>query len=258
MFGFLIKKAFFDTWDNFLPIVLYNIGFIALLAIPAALPSALAATGPAVQLTVLVVGVLTLFLYLAGLFGVARAISTYEQPTLRLFVDSVRTHGAAALAFGGMFVLHLALLSLAVPFYAATGEWLGLFSLAVLFWVSVAWWLAFQYLLPLRTRLGDRIGKCLRKSLLLVFDNVLFSIGLAIGALVIAVISVITAMLVFGPGGLAVWYQDALKLRMLKYDYIEENPDRSRRAIPWDALLIDERERVGKRTLRGFIFPWKD
>ena len=49
-----------------------------------------------------------------------------------------------------------------------------------------------------------------------------------------------------------------MKLRLYKYDYLEENPDAKRNDIPWDALLIDERERVGKRTLRGMIFPWKE
>ena len=33
MFGFLIKKAFFDMWDNLLKIVILNLGFILLLAL---------------------------------------------------------------------------------------------------------------------------------------------------------------------------------------------------------------------------------
>jgi hypothetical protein len=39
---------------------------------------------------------------------------------------------------------------------------------------------------------------------------------------------------------------------------LEENPDANRRKIPWDALLIDEKDRVGSRSIRGMIFPWKD
>ena len=34
MFGFLIKKSFFDLWDNFLAAVLANLGFIVVLSIP--------------------------------------------------------------------------------------------------------------------------------------------------------------------------------------------------------------------------------
>jgi hypothetical protein len=44
---------------------------------------------------------------------------------------------------------------------------------------------------------------------------------------------------------------------MYKYDYLEKNPG-DRRRIPWDALLVEDRERVGKRTLKGMIFPWKE
>jgi len=55
-----------------------------------------------------------------------------------------------------------------------------------------------------------------------------------------------------------IWHQAALKLRLKKYDYLEENPEANRKQIPWDALLIDERNKVGPRTFKGMIFPWKD
>jgi hypothetical protein len=55
-----------------------------------------------------------------------------------------------------------------------------------------------------------------------------------------------------------IWLQAGFKLRLLKYDYLENDSDANRKRIPWDALLIDERERVGKRSLRGMIFPWKE
>ena len=54
------------------------------------------------------------------------------------------------------------------------------------------------------------------------------------------------------------WANVGLKLRLIKYDYIESHPDANRKQIPWDALLVDEKERVGKRTLKGMIFPWKE
>ena len=33
MFGFLVKKAFFDMWDNMFRIIIMNLGYIAVLAI---------------------------------------------------------------------------------------------------------------------------------------------------------------------------------------------------------------------------------
>jgi len=44
----------------------------------------------------------------------------------------------------------------------------------------------------------------------------------------------------------------------MKYDWLEANPGADRRKIPWDALLIDEREKTGTRSLKNLIFPWKD
>ena len=59
-------------------------------------------------------------------------------------------------------------------------------------------------------------------------------------------------------GALLLWYNVALKLRMYKYEYLEKNPNAKRKDIPWETLLAEEKEYLGKRTLKGFIFPWKD
>ncbi len=45
---------------------------------------------------------------------------------------------------------------------------------------------------------------------------------------------------------------------MFKYDYIEAHPDTDRKHLPWEELLFEEREKVGTRTLKGMIFPWKE
>jgi hypothetical protein len=71
----------------------------------------------------------------------------------------------------------------------------------------------------------------------------------------------LTALLGFlapGPAGLLLFHDEALRLRLLKYDWIEANPNENRRKVPWDALLIDERDKTGTRSLKNFIFPWKD
>jgi hypothetical protein len=49
-----------------------------------------------------------------------------------------------------------------------------------------------------------------------------------------------------------------MKFLMLKYDFLEENPDINRKKIPWDIILRDERETVGTRTLGDMIRPWKN
>jgi hypothetical protein len=76
--------------------------------------------------------------------------------------------------------------------------------------------------------------------------------------LVVLVLSGFAAFLFPGPAGLLLFLDEGLRLRLIKYDWLEANPDADRRNVPWDTLLIDEREKTGSRSLRGLIFPWKD
>ncbi|SIQ20131.1 hypothetical protein SAMN05920897_10550 [Alkalispirochaeta americana] len=257
MFGFLIKKAFFDLWDNFLPVMLLNLGFIAVIALPILLPAAVAPFGPVAGITALIIGVLVVFCYIGGLAGVARTIVDYESLEWNSFFSPLRQFLPVTLSLGAAVLLHCALLLVAIPVYTALGNLFSIFALAILFWMSLIWWLAIQYVLPVRARLSRQPLAVLKKSFILTLDNTFFTIAIALGAVVIAVLSTFTAFLLPGAAGIAIWYQAALKLRLYKYDHLEETVDK-KASIPWDALLYKDRERVGKRTLRGMIFPWKE
>jgi len=246
MFGFLVKKWFFDLWDNFLPAILVNLGFVLVLSVPVLLPPVFKA-----------LGVILVTIYLGGVYTAASEFTDYRSITFAVFWSGIRENLLTATIFGVIVVLHIVLLSVAVPFYSSLGNWLGLVALAVLFWISVSWILAAQFILPVRTRLNRENRAVFRKSFILLFDNPGFSIGIFLGAIIIFALSIFTAFLLPGITGIAIWYQTALKLRLYKYDFLEENPD-ERKAIPWDGLLYDDRERVGTRTLRGMIFPWKE
>ena len=258
MFGFLIKKSFFDLWDNFLAAVLANLGFIVVLSIPLTLPSMLNFGGAVLSLAVLFLGIILIFVYLGGIYALAKEITDYQAPTWLVFVDGIRASLPTTLILGGIVLVHLFLISIGVPVYSSFGNIYGLIALALLFWMSVIWLLSAQYILPVRGRLDKDIRKILKKSFLLSFDNTFFTIAMASGAVFIMGISIFTALLFPGIMGLAIWHHTAVKLRLYKYDYLEEHPDEPRNAIPWDALLYDDRERVGKRTLRGMIFHWKE
>jgi hypothetical protein len=89
-------------------------------------------------------------------------------------------------------------------------------------------------------------------------DNPLFCILSFILTLVMLVLSVVLAFLLPGPGGVLLFLDEGLRLRLLKYDWLEANPEANRRKIPWETLLIDEQEKTGTRSFKSFIFPWKD
>jgi hypothetical protein len=61
-----------------------------------------------------------------------------------------------------------------------------------------------------------------------------------------------------GVAGISLSRMDTTKLLMLKYDFLEANPDCTKKDINWEDLLYEERQLVGPRSFKGMIFPWKD
>jgi hypothetical protein len=257
MIGFLIKKTFFDGWDNLFRIALINIGFLASAAIPVFLPALLAGV-PLLSVIVLAVGILWCFIYLAAAAASLRALSDYQGFGFGEFFAHLKTAWPAGLVMGAIVFAGVLVATVGLPFYLSMKSPVGLIFAAFIFWLLVIAILALQFFFPIYFRLGDRIPKALKKCFIIFFDNP----GLCFFALahntVIGIISLLLAFLAPGPAGILLFLDEAFRLRLLKYDYLEANPDANRKHIPWDALLIDERERTGTRTLRNFIFPWKD
>ncbi|MBN2565842.1 MAG: hypothetical protein JXB46_09030 [Candidatus Eisenbacteria bacterium] len=257
MFGFLIKKAFFDMWDNLFRVVILNLGFLLCFGLVLLVPNALSFNVP-LSLASLFVSLVVLMLFTGGASHIAKEISDYGTPGFRDFWFAVKRTWLSSVLFAVIVALHVFILSYAIPFYGAMESFVGPIAVAFIFWISVIWAVACVYFFPVQSRLDTNIRKIIRKMLLLLFDNTLFTLGLLIGAVATFVLSGFTAFLLPGITAILVWLNVALKLRLYKYDYLEEHPDANRRRIPWDVLLIDDRERVGKRTLRGMIFPWKE
>lgn len=332
MFGFLIKKTFFDMWDNMFRVIILNLAFLAVLAI-IALPSLLAGDVPAetaaaaaagsavvetapaptstpmseeeaaaefeqfvaeyiakpftaplariilvmgpvrgiqliglligrqplivLPLLILIVGVVAFVVLCGAASRMAADIADYKQPGFAEFIGHVKESWANSLLGAGLLAVYLGVVSVAFGFYAGKGV-IGWLAMGLLFWVTVAALLSAQYFFPIQARLDRTFRKIVRKSFLLLFDNTIFTIALMIVALLILAASAFTAFLLPGLATIMLWWNVALKLRLYKYDWLEQNPGADRRKVPWDALLIDDRERVGKRTLKGMIFPWKE
>ncbi len=256
MFGFLIKKAFFDTWDHLLPAIGVNLLCIAVFAVPILLPPALAEVNVVVGIVALIAGILLLFVVFGGASVFSQAVVDYRSIEIRELLHGALAQYRTSLILGVLALVHLTLIAIALPVYTQMENLFGLFALAILFWLSVIWFLMWVYMYPIRGRLNANTGAVLKKAFLLVLDNPLFSLLVGLGAVFILVVSLFTAFLLPGIAGVMIWIHAAVKLRLYKYDYLEEHPGKG--PIPWDELLYDDRERVGKRTLRGMIFPWKE
>ena len=258
MIGFLIKKAFFDSWDNMFRLVLFNIGFLLILFLMAVL--AFGGDNPRL-IRVLLLGLPGFFLfffYLGFLSPMLKEISDYRTPDFKECFALFRANLKVILAFTVLNGAAALMALIALPFYLQMGGLVGNFGVALIFWTLLLWCGSIQYYLPLMARMGGGPRKILKKSFLLFLDNPGFSVFLMLWALLSIILSVFTGLLLPGFASVLLFHQDALKLRLYKYDYLEEQGIEGKIAIPWDALLVLDRETLGHRTLKGMIFPWKD
>ena len=260
MIGFLIRKNFYDLWDNMFRIVLLNLGFIASLAIPIFIPGIIPI--PLLSIAALAVGILWCCIYLSAVALSVKAISDYGSFGFADFWANIKAGWKAGIAMAIIGFLIITIIIYAIPFYLPRFGIFGFLLAAVIFWTMALFVVSIQFFLAIRSRLDTKILKITKKCLIIFFDNPGFAIFTLLHTLVTIVLSMLLAFLIPGPAGILLFLDQALRLRLLKYDWLEANPDtenpRKRRAIPWDAILIEEREKTGTRSLRSFIFPWKD
>lgn len=257
MKGFFIKKAFFDGWDNLIGLVLFNIVFILLFGVLLYAMSLIEISGILALLAMS--GVLLLFaLVMGGTSGAIFNYSNYQRDSWSAFVKAFSRNLKHSLLFFVVSFLMIAVITYVIPFYLTAGKAVGLIIAVLLFWLEFLLFLGLPFYFPLMNLLpGDRPMKTLKKCFLIVGDNIGFALFFMLYNLIVIVLSVFTLGMIPGVGGSMLAAQDAMKLIMFKYDYLEENPDADKKHIPWADLLYDEKEKVGPRTLKNMIFPWK-
>ena len=236
-----------------------NLGFLVCTAIPL-LPSLIPSLFSSDLMTGIfgVAGTLICSIYLSAAANAIRVISDYGTFTYGDFIKSFKTTWPAGITMFAILLLLYMIFTVVIPFYGGMGSVFGLILSMVVIWITVFALLSFQYFFTVYARLGNSIKKTLKKCMLISLDNTGLSIFLIIHNLIALVISIIFVFMFSGPVGVLLYLDEALRLRLLKYDWLEANPDANRKKIPWDAILIEEREKTGTRTFKNFIFPWKD
>lgn len=271
MYGFLIKKSFFDDWDNLLTVFIVN-----LLAVFAALGLLFTGTKlftvfgensesswPLVIVAVFLLITVIVLCIICFAFGeLAAKIANFDGVSLGSFFKAI----PGVLKDASLYGLLLFVMGF-VSFYCFDFYFLQMQSLwgfaigMLLFWIVVVLVLSLQWFIPLRSMLHNDFKKCFKKCLLIFFDNTGFSILVFIHTLIMIPLSIF--LLGFFPGfaGILINKANALRLRFYKYDYLEAHPERNnkkqRKDIPWDELIYEDRETFGHRTLKSLFQPWK-
>lgn len=204
----------------------------------------------------LIVILLGFFLYLGCVSAYIKEVNDFKAPEVKILFQGLKSTWKYSLGGGLVFTVIMFLTLLGMRFYSSLGGVIGLIGTIFLFWIFVTVSLASLYYFPVMSRLPSTFPKMLKKSFLIFIDNPFLSVGVFLGLIVNAAISLVTVFLLPGPGGALLWIDNNLRLLIYKYDYLEENPDAGRK-IPWRALFLEDNEKIGPRTFRNTIFPWK-
>ena len=259
MIGFLIKKGFFDIWDNLLFVGLMNIGYLIPLGTMYLAIGVVSTETSAIPSLVLIILALLLFsLYSLAVNATTFNYSRYKKGGFSAVKEAFRYHWGHALL---SFAIHLLIGFTAmfiIPFYFAIGNYFGFIMGMILVWLIFGLVLALQYFFPLCFHMeADKPFKTLKKCFLLVADNLGVTLFLLLRTIVDLALTILTATLLPGLSGMSLSRMDTVKLLMKKYDFLEANPDATRKDINWEDLLYEEKQLVGPRSLKSMIFPWK-
>lgn len=261
MISFFLKKNLFDGWDNFIPLVFLN-GILILVVFFFLTLAPLFSERPLLIGASLCVGVMVLCsLFLAVSHSMSR-IADYQSFSWKEFLADIRHVWKHGCLFALLELFCWTAVNTAIPYYLSFKNFLGLVLSICVLWMFAVIQLSFLWFFPIRSRLEERFGKCLKKCFIFFLGNTGFTLFIFFYSIVLIVLTPFLAFLVPGISGLLLAWNNAFKLRMYKYDWIEQQPEipirQAHTHIPWDDLLAEDRDIVGNRTLRTLIFPWKD
>ena len=271
MFTFFLKKNFSDGWENFFFLILQNV-FPLVFGVAAYFAMRFVSQAmPVLQYPTLIVaaGIFSVIVFSCGMN--AAKIANYGAATFSLFFKSIKHVWKIGFSFGALYAVALLMLRFGISYYLGmflnTGSSVGLLLTAVLSWFTLVCVIALQWFIPLYFLQDENnFYKCLKKSFIVFFDNAGFSVLVFVYNCLLLVLSLIVFTLFPGVSGIVLSVTNALRLRLYKYDWLEEmnekepgfENDRDKRSeVPWDELLAEDKETLGPLKLGRIIFPWK-
>ena len=262
MFGFIIKKNFFDGWDNLLSVVLFNVIFL-FAGIGLVMLNALASKYTILTVVSFIFTFIVLSILIFAYSDTAAHIANFDGVRLVDYFKAIPGVLKDAILFGVMNAVVIMVSTFSIRYYFMEMQSLAGVALgAAILWIVVFYFLAIQWFIPIRGLMHNDFKKCLKKCFIILFDNTGFTLAMSLYNLIQIAISVVCIGFFPSMTGILIGNTNALRILLYKYDYLEEHPElktkKERRQIPWEELIFEDRQMMGKRTLRGMLFPWKD
>lgn len=259
MFFLSIKKAFFDAWDNLISLILCNIAFIALMMLGLWPMFQILGSENIEGLIILLILIPLLFIAIGTISALMSIVADFKSFDWSEIPVALKKTWSSSAGLALIVCLFVALLLPGIRYYSGLNSIIGIGAAALLFWLMIGSYLSLMWFFAVKNRLSGNFKKLLKKSALIMMDNL--GLSLFTGFIMIPLQMILwplTAFCAFGPTGIQLYMNVSLRLLMYKYDWLEEHQDARKKDVPWYELLVEERERVGPRTLRGMIFPWKE
>lgn len=275
MLGFWFKKNFCDGWDNMFHMLVPNIVVMVTCAACAFMCMGINSIdmndGYKLVLNFIAVafsaGLVSTFIFAEG-DNLVR-IANFDSPSLKNFFKQIKGCVKDGFLFGLLLAVIYMVITITLPYYlnmwlpqdGSQGTLLGLVFLSIIFWCTVITLLALIWFIPIRSIMHNNFKKCLKKCFIILMDNTWFTIVVALNDILIIALSIFLVGFYPGFTGLNLAHVNALRLRLYKYDWYEVNPGMSkqeRKDVPWEDLLAADKETLGPRKWKTFLFPWKE
>lgn len=233
-----LKKGFREAYDHLGYTVLSSFFIFIVSSLVFSLGWAAYRLSPSIAGIVLFLpAVLVYWLCMLGVFYYANKVVSHESPSVSDTLRGIRVLLLPAIPlFLVDLIISTVLLGDAVFFFrlAVLRKTLA-FNMAGVFFASITliWLMMFQYHLPLlvaqlKIESGPRVGVVLRKSFLLLADNLGFTVGLFVVIIAFTALCVLPKFIgiaILYPGVVAFLLTHALRDLFIKYGIVEEEPE---------------------------------
>ncbi|MGL1894662.1 MAG: hypothetical protein OCD02_23780 [Spirochaetaceae bacterium] len=258
MIGFIIKKAFFDTWDNLLKFVVFNFMTIPFLFL-AYLGLKIVSSGSLLGFAVAFIALIGVIIHQGTVAYFIKDIGNSIITPISEYVKYLKKDLSIKIKFAVTWSFFIIITSFSIFYYLNGQGMFSLIPLALVFWFSAMTSMAVLMFFPIKIRLEGSFKKVLKKCFIILLDNPLAGIFIYIYSIILLLLSLPSlGLLPPGLSSIACVLDTTVHMYDLKYTYLEENPDANRKKIPWRELTYELNENIGPRSLRGMIFPWKD
>lgn len=254
MISFLIKRSFWSFWENMLSMVLINLFFIIHVALVAVALNFLMSNLIVMIVIIAIVSISALFYLITVSKLVFELLKNQERITIRKFFQNYKSSVVQSIPMLIFCLIYFSLLLFTMRNYTKLeGTMVTTVIFFLLAWIILFSLIAFGYFLSLQHHMNDKLFVTIKKCLILFFAHPLLSIVLAFFTIFQLSISVVLLFFLPGISSVIVLWEEATRILMLKYDYIEKNPDIDIRKFPWDVVLADEKERLGHKSVRDLL-----